>query len=87
MGRLARFCLEFRRSIVYVASVFLDSNGLTFSQVNFVIVSLIFVFACVVCILGIFLIYRLIFLQGFIAGALMNIHLMDRYGFGKARNR
>jgi len=33
---------------MYVAAAFLDLNCLTFPQVNFVIVSLIFVFACVV---------------------------------------
>jgi len=54
------------------------------TQVNFTIVSLIFIFACLAgCFFPSTFLLLTTKLQGYISGALANIHLTHRFGFGK----
>jgi hypothetical protein len=69
--------------------IVLLQTGLTLNiaQVNFLVVSLMFVFACVVSIWRISIVLWLFVLnfmtQGFVSGALINVPLNDKLGFGR----
>lgn len=86
MERLAHCYPGYRKCImcVYPAFPLCPLWYLFCIQVNFTVVSLIFIFACLAgpFFLSVFLLL-ITKLQGFILGALANVHLTHQFGFGK----